>query len=134
MTGKRGEERSGIRLRIYLGEDKVQDGVPLYRLILREARARDLSGATVFRGSHGFGRSTRLHTVDVLASEDLPILVEIIGVETQLADFADWLEEFPQIGLVTWERVQLRGNRRLETEPAPEASVKSRPGSRSRSN
>jgi PII-like signaling protein len=66
------------RLTIYLGEDKVDVDQPLFRSIVQEARAMHIAGVTVMYGSAGFGRSTRLHTADVLFSTDLPVVIEIV--------------------------------------------------------
>ncbi len=70
------------RLRIYVGErDKDAGGHMLHETIVHEAQQRGLAGATVFRGSAGFGVNSRVHTAKILRlSEDLPVVVEIIDV------------------------------------------------------
>jgi len=94
--------RSEIRrLRIYLGEDKMDVDQPLFKSIVQEARALHIAGATVFRGSAGYGRSTRLHTADVLSSTDLAVVVEIVDAARKLEPLIRRLAERNDIGLMT---------------------------------
>lgn len=99
--------KPAIRLRIYLGEDKRDDERPLYQGIITKARSFHLSGATVLRGTQGFGRSTRLHTADSLFSEDLPVIIEIIDKPERLDPFIQSLLGNPQIGLITQDEVAI---------------------------
>ena len=95
------------RMRIYLGEDKRHGDRPLYQAIVRKAHRMGLCGLTVFRGSHGFGHSTRMHTSEVLFSEDLPLVVEIIDSTEQLMALHDLLRLVEGIGLITLEPVEV---------------------------
>jgi PII-like signaling protein len=100
--------RDALLLRIFLGEDDRYDGRPLYEVIVLEARARNLAGATVLRGPLGFGRSSRLHTAKILRlSEDLPIVIEIVDAEDKIRAFLEVLEPIMPSGLVTLEKVQV---------------------------
>ncbi len=98
--------RQMIRLTIYIGEDKRHTELPLYEMIIRKARQVHCAGATVYRGIQGFGRSTRLHTVEVLFSEDLPIVIEIVDSPRKITAFRRILEGMGEIGLVTSEPVE----------------------------
>ncbi len=102
MSGSKGDL---VRLRVYLGEDKLHGGQPLYRAILAKARQSGLAGATVTRGVEGFGRSTRMHSCEVLASEDLPVVIEIIDVDVRIAAFRDILLKLADVGLVTCDPI-----------------------------
>jgi PII-like signaling protein len=95
------------RLRIYLGEDKRHGGQPLYEAIVLKARQMQMAGATVVRGSQGYGRSTRLHTTEVVFSEDLPVVIEIIDSVDSIRKFAVLLDGINQIGLVTCDDVSV---------------------------
>ena len=67
-----------------------------------------MAGATVLRGSMGFGGASRIHTSKVLRlSEDLPIVVEIIESREKIDSFLPHLREMVEDGLVTLERVQV---------------------------
>jgi PII-like signaling protein len=95
------------RLRIYLGEEKRHGDRPLYEAIVLKARQLHLAGATVMRGTLGFGRSTRLHSLQVLFSEDMPVVIEIVDGAQKISDFVPSLRGFHDIGLVTCEAVDV---------------------------
>jgi PII-like signaling protein len=100
-----------VCLRIYLGEEKREGDRPLYQVIIRQARQMHLAGATVLRGSQGYGRSARLHTADVLFSEDLPVVIEIIDLAEKIDALVAILEKRKDIGLMTCQPIELRGGR-----------------------
>ena len=107
------EARSEAKLlRIFIGEsDKVRH-LPLYEMIVREARAAGLAGATAWRGLMGFGPSSRIRTAKLLdLSVDLPIVIEITDEESKIGAFLPVLdrlfEESGGGGLVTMEKVQI---------------------------
>jgi PII-like signaling protein len=102
------------RLTIYLGQDKMDVDQPLYKSILQEARAMHLSGVTVIHGSAGYGRSTRLHTADVLFSTDLPMVVVIIDTAGKIEPLIRRLAERKDIGPMTCETVELCGQYQLD--------------------
>ena len=99
-------------LRIFLGEaDKVKH-TALYEVIVREARKGGLAGATVWRGSMGFGSTSRIRTSRVLdLSTDLPIIVEIADEEEKINRFLpvlhDLFESAQSGGLITMENVKV---------------------------
>jgi uncharacterized protein len=98
-------KQEAVRLRIYLGEDKRHGDVPLYEAIVAQARRMRLAGATVVHGTEGFGHSTRLHTVDVLFSADLPVVIEIIDRAQKVDELISALDQVGEIGLITYELV-----------------------------
>ena len=95
-------------LRIFIGESDKHHGRPLYEAIVEEARKRGLAGATVLRGTIGFGASSRIHTAKILRlSEDLPMVVEIVDKPERIAEFLPVLDGMVGEGLVTLERVRV---------------------------
>jgi PII-like signaling protein len=93
-------------LRIFLGEADRADGRPLYEEIVVRAREAGLAGATVLRGSMGFGRKSHLHTTKILRlSTDLPIIVEIIDTEAKIKAFLPTLDAYGTSLLVTLEKM-----------------------------
>lgn len=92
-----------VRLRIYLDENKRHGDRPLYEAIVLKAREQRLAGATVVRATGGYGRSLRLRTADIVFSEDLPVIVEIIDKRQKIQAFAERLKGFNEIGLATIE-------------------------------
>ena len=73
-----------------------------------EARRKGLAGATVLRGTLGFGASSLIHTAKILRlSEDLPMVVEIVDKPERIAEFLPDLDTLITEGLVTLERVRV---------------------------
>ncbi len=100
--------KNALLLRIFIGENDHYRGHPLYEAIVLKAREMHLAGATVLRGSLGFGHSSRLHTAKILRlSEDLPLVIEIVDGEEKINAFLPVLAEMMEGGLVTLERVQV---------------------------
>lgn len=99
---------TALLLRIFLGEDDKYKGRPLYEEIVVQARQFQMSGATVFRGYIGYGRSTGLHTGKILhSSRDQPVIVEILDSEEKVNVFLDVLDQLLTAGVVTIEKVQM---------------------------
>lgn len=101
-------EEEAYLLRIFIGESDRFNGQSLYETIVLRARELHLAGATVFRGSMGFGANSRMHTAKVLRlSEDLPILIEIVDNKEKLDRLIPFLDETVKEGLITLERVNV---------------------------
>jgi PII-like signaling protein len=95
-------------LRIFVGENDKHAGRPLYEAIVDEARRQGMAGATVLRGTLGFGAHSRIHTAKILRlSEELPMVVEIVDKPEQIAQFLPTLDGMITEGLVTLEKVQV---------------------------
>ena len=106
------ELRQGKLLRIFIGEQDRREHMPLYEWIVRKARARGLSGATVLRGVEGFGARSVLHKAHLLdLSADLPIIIEIIDTEEAIESFLLEIDDAIEDGLATVERVEVRFRR-----------------------
>jgi PII-like signaling protein len=97
-----------VLLRIFIGEADRWQGKPLYEAIVLKARELHLGGATVTRGSLGFGKTSRLHTAKILnLSTDLPLVIEIVDSEAKIAEFLPLLDTMITGGLVTLEKVRV---------------------------
>ena len=80
-------------LRIHIGELDRARHKPLFEILVAEARAAGLSGATVLRGIESFGASSVVHRARLLElSEDLPIVVEIVDTEEKIRAFLERIE------------------------------------------
>jgi uncharacterized protein len=100
--------KDAVLLRIFFGEDDRFEHQPLYEAIVLKAREMHLAGATVLRGSMGFGHSSRLHTAKILRlSFDLPVVVEIVDTEVKINEFLPVLDGMMTSGLITLEKVQV---------------------------
>lgn len=106
------------RLRIYIGESDKFEGRPLYEVIVEQARRRGLAGATVLRGTLGFGANSRIHSAKILRlSEDLPMVVEIVDQPEHIAGFLPEIDSMVGEGLVTRETVHVILYRHEEHAP-----------------
>jgi PII-like signaling protein len=99
-------------LRIHIGEMDRARHKPLFELLVTEARAGGLSGATVLRGIESFGASSVVHRSRIVElSEDLPIVVEIVDTEEKIRGFLERidpiLEEAACGVLMTMEKVEI---------------------------
>jgi PII-like signaling protein len=113
--------KDAVLLRIFLSEKDRFEHRPLNEAIVLKARERCLGGATVLRGSMGFGRSNRLHRAKTLRlSYDLPIVIEIVDTEAKIMDFLPILERMMTAGLVTLGKLQVQqyDQRACGTDPA----------------
>ena len=103
-----GEYKRACLLRIFLGESDRNGHQPLYEAIVLAARSNRLAGATVLRGSLGFGGRSRIHSAKILRlSEDLPIVIEIVDAHEKIEAFLPQVELMLGDGLVTLEDVRL---------------------------
>jgi len=101
--------REGELLRIFLGESDRIDGRPAYERVVEEARRAGLAGATVLRGSLGFGANSVLHRPNAFRlSGDLPLVIEIVDEAAAVDRFVGMLEGLLRGGgLITRERVSI---------------------------
>jgi PII-like signaling protein len=68
--------QDGVLLRIFIGSDDRADVKPLHEGIIQHARQLGLAGATVLRGSEGFGAHSVVHNAALLEmSTYLPIFI-----------------------------------------------------------
>jgi uncharacterized protein len=112
----------GILLRIFIGESDHFANARLYDAIVGKARELGLAGATVLRGTEGFGAHSIVHSTSLLEmSTDLPIVIEIVDTEEQINRLLPHLEEMVQEGMITMEHVMII----LYREGAPERSDES---------
>jgi PII-like signaling protein len=99
---------NGILLRVFIGESDRQDGKPLYEAIVHKARELGLAGATVLRGTEGFGASSVVHKAHLLEmSADLPIVIEIVDVPDKINLLLPHLQSMVREGMITMEYVAI---------------------------
>ena len=110
--------QDAVLLRIFIGESDRWKHQPLYEAIVLKAREMHLAGATVLRGSMGFGKSSRVHTAKILRlSLDLPLVIEIVDTEEKIDAFLPVINQMMKGGLVTLEKVRVIHYRAGEESP-----------------
>jgi PII-like signaling protein len=99
---------NGILLRIFIGESDKFEHKPLHEAIVLKVRELGLAGATVLRGSAGFGANSVVHTSHLLEmSTDLPIVIEIVDAEEKIKLLSPHLETMVREGMITMEYVMI---------------------------
>lgn len=97
-----------VLVRIFIGESDVWKHQPLSMAILERLRKEGFAGATVFQAVAGFGARSVVHTSHILRlSEDLPVVVEVVDTEEQVARLIPILDEMVSEGLVTVEKARV---------------------------
>ena len=100
--------QTAVLLRIFTSEATRYDHRPLYEAIILKAREAGLAGATVLRGPMGYGASAHIHNANILElSNNLPLVIEIVDSEDKLRAFLPTLDAMSDIGLVTFEKVEV---------------------------
>ncbi len=98
----------GVLLRIFIGESDRAEGKLLYEAIVAKARELGLAGATVLRGSEGFGAHSVVHKSALLdLSSDLPIVIEIVDREEKVKLLLPYLQSVVKDGMITMEHVAI---------------------------
>ena len=112
-----------VLLRIYISESDRCNGKPLYELIVLRARELGIAGATVLRGIMGYGVDRHMHTAKLLRlAEDLPITIELLDSEANIAKLLPFLDEAVQEGLITLEKLQVITYRQPKSQDQAQAA------------
>jgi PII-like signaling protein len=120
-------QENGVLLRVFIGESDKFQHKPLYEAIVQKTRELGLAGASVFRGSEGFGAHSVVHKTALLEmSYDLPVVIEIVDTEEKIKLLLPHFETMVQEGMITMEYVVVlmyRHNGGAETPPSTGTST-----------
>jgi PII-like signaling protein len=95
-------------LRIHFGENDKWAGKPLYQAIVEKCRELDIAGATVFKGTEGYGASTLIRRSHLLSfSSDCPVMVSVIDSEEKLQKLMPALDAMVREGLIAMSDVEV---------------------------
>jgi PII-like signaling protein len=98
----------GVLVRIFIGESDHWHHRPLAMALVERLRKEGFSGATVFRGTAGFGAHSIVHSSQILRlSQDLPVLIEVVDSSDRIDKLLPILDEMVSEGLVTMEKVRV---------------------------
>ncbi|MEU2604683.1 DUF190 domain-containing protein [Streptomyces albus] len=102
------ETTEALRLTVLLGEDDRHHHKPAYAELVHRAHAARLAGASVFRGTEGFGTSALVHTTRLLSlAENLPVAVVIVDEAARIEAFVADTAELTRNALVLLDQVRV---------------------------
>jgi uncharacterized protein len=98
----------GQMLRIYFGESDRWMGKPLHEAIVTKCQELGLASAVVYRGTEGYGSSTRIHRASPWKlSRDAPMMVTVMDTEDQIAKLLPDLDVMVGEGLIVTSKVEM---------------------------
>lgn len=110
----------GYILRIYIGEERRHEHLPLYEWLTRTALDQGLAGVTVIQGVMGFGGRSRSSSAGISRlSADRTAVVEIVDSRDKLERFLQSVEGAISEGLATLERLEVCFYRSGTATPSP---------------
>lgn len=93
-------------LSIYIGEQDVYHGTPLYAAIVNRLRELGIAGVTVLHGVEGYGAHHKIHTARIeLLFQGLPMLIEAVDIKERIELALPAIEEMVVEGLITIHEV-----------------------------
>jgi PII-like signaling protein len=96
------------RVTIFVGESDRYHHRPLYAEIVHRAHQAGLAGASVFRGTEGYGASSRIHTSRLLSlSQDLPVAIIVVDTAEATDRFLGAIDDLIADVLVLLDDVQV---------------------------
>jgi hypothetical protein len=112
--------QTGLLVRVFIGDSDKFENRPLYESIVQTARRFGLAGATVLRGTEGFGANSVVHRASLLEmSSDLPIVIEMVDTEEKIQMLLPHLESMVGDGMITLEHVMICGYRHASAASVP---------------
>jgi len=101
-------EGEQVLMRIFIGEHDRWAHRPLYSALVELFRSKGLAGATVLKGTAGFGADSVIHTAGILKlSVDLPIVIEVVDNGARLESLLPEVDRMMRGGLITMEKVRV---------------------------
>jgi uncharacterized protein len=125
MGGEKMEgSKEAQKITVYLNETDTWHGQNLAAVIVERARRAGLMGATVFKGSMGYGRHKLVHTSNIVdLSANLPVSVELVDTPAVIERFVPEILELVGKNIVTVEAVQIYAPQVAKEWPAMQKSL-----------
>jgi len=97
-------------LMIYLNEvDRIGDQ-PMYEVLMRRLRTREVAGATMYYGTMGFGHHHRLHHKGLFGiTDDRPITITVVDTESKIQALLPEVRSLVPDGLMLLLNAELVG-------------------------
>ena len=96
---------AGKKIKVFLVEEDEGGHEPLYLTILRLLHDQGIAGATVFRGTEGFGERRLIHTSKIeIMSLSLPITIEATDLPEKIDAVSPRIAQLLTSGMVEISR------------------------------
>lgn len=92
---------------LHLTEGDRYQGRPLHEAVVEKCREMKMAGATVFQASEGFDDTGEIHRAHLL-THDLPLVVQIVDTEENIARLLPVVEPMIGNGLIAISDVEIR--------------------------
>ena len=98
-----------VKLTIFIGSDERRAHRRLYESVMERLSDAHVAGATVTKGSMGYGYNRRIHsTMNEITMENLPLVIEVVDDEEKLEMVAIKIAEMlGEHGLVQLNRTSM---------------------------
>lgn len=101
-------------LKIYVGENVLWEGKPLFQALMFKLKNAGLAGVTVTRGIEGFGQLKAVHTARLLElSADLPMIVECVDLSDKIETVLPEIQTMVPRGLILTTDVMVHNAEQL---------------------
>ena len=95
-------------MRIFVSENDRWEHRPLYEALVELFRQEGLAGATVLKGSAGFGASSVTHTDKILRlSNSLPVVIEVVDRKEKIDSILPKIDGMFSGGMITLEKAHV---------------------------
>lgn len=99
-------------LRIFISNTDKFKHAPLYEMVVFAAKRYGLAGATVLKGTMGFGSSSVVRSVKFWEiTEKLPVVIEIVDQSEKIEKFVDiilpWFDKLRYGCMITVEKANI---------------------------
>lgn len=97
-----------LQLTIYINETDMSGDVPLHEILVRRLLHSEIAGATVLRGTMGYGRHGKVHRNRLFGvSDDRPVVVIAVDDEARIRKILPEVKHLVREGLVTLQEVDV---------------------------
>jgi PII-like signaling protein len=101
-------EGHAMMLRIYVDQSDRYEGQPLFEAIIKRLKKLDIAGATVVKGSTGYGAKSRVRRRDLLVmGDDPPMMITVVDIEERIRQILPALKDMVEEGLVLVSEVEI---------------------------
>ena len=95
-------------MRVFISENDRWERQPLYEALLELFRLEGLAGATVLKGSAGFGAGSVTHTDKILRlANDLPVVIEVVDSQEKIDAVLPKIDNMFSGGMITLEKAHV---------------------------